>query len=211
MQYGLLLIVAVAAITSQAAERPTLGFITEFPDDVSQEVRDEFRMETERILQVAGVDLAWRSPNQAGSRDSFSRMVVMSFRSGCTPALTTARRGGTALGVTSVTGGRVLPFVELDCHRVQESAEMGGCQTRSLRCAAILGRALARVAAHEMFHVLTASRAHAKSGLMKAAFDRQDLRGPELSFSRESIGRLRISLGTETAQAALRAAPATDH
>ncbi len=194
----------MAACLAVAAERPTIGLLTEFPADASTAVRREFRLETERALQSAEVDLAWRSLAESGPQESFDRLVVIRFRGDCTPPRVTARSRALPLGLTHVSNGHVLPFVEIDCQRVLEAMDAGEWQGRFRQPEAMVGRALGRVAAHEIHHVLTGSGAHDDEGLMKRSFDRRDLCGNELGFSGESVRRLKISLG---AAAAITAGP----
>ncbi|HEY3440064.1 MAG TPA: hypothetical protein VGK29_04910 [Paludibaculum sp.] len=193
---GKLLLLAATVCLSQAAEKPTLAVVMEFPGEVSPAARDTFRLETERLLEGAGVEVSWRTPGQAEWHETFHRVVVLKFRDGCTPARTMERGRVSVLGRTFVTDGQVLPFIELDCRLVQEDTYTGHCQASSSACAARLGRALARVAAHEICHVLTTSGAHDKQGIMKPSFDHRDLCGAELSFSPGTVQRLRRSLGT---------------
>ena len=193
---GKILLLTMTVSMSLMAQRPTLALVMEFPDEVSPAARDEFRLETERLLEGAGVEVLWRTPQQAALHESFHRVVVLKFRDGCAPARTAAQGRIPALGRTFVTDGQVLPFVELDCHLVQEDTGTGQCHARPAACAERLGRALARVAAHELYHALTASGVHDKQGIMKPSFDHQDLCGTELSFSPGAMQRLRRSLVT---------------
>lgn len=209
MRYGLQIALVVTAWVAVAAERPSVGLLTEFPVDASPAMRQEFRRETERAIQAAGVDLVWRELSESRSEESFDRLVVLRFRGDCTRSRADVRRQSLPLGLTHVSNGQVLPFVELDCQRVLEAMDAGPWQDRFRQPAPTLGRALGRVAAHEIHHVLTGSGTHDDEGLMKPSFDRRDLCGSALSFSGASVQRLKISLGTATIQTAQRAAKAT--
>ncbi len=189
MRWGLQFAMVLTAWWAVAAERPVIGLLTEFPLDVSEAVRRQFRLETERALRPAGVDLVWKNLNLARPDENFDRIVVLRFRRAfAEPKLGLAPRSR-PLGLTHVSNGQVLPFVEIDCRRILAALEPGAAQ----------GRALARVAAHEIYHVLTASAEHDGEGLMKPAFDRRDLAGAELAFSGKALRRLKISLSTASA------------
>lgn len=96
-----------------------------------------------------------------------------------------------SLGWTHVTDGEILPMVEIDCERVRAGARGGGYgRDLSLR-SLLFARALGRVIAHEMYHVLAATVEHAKSGLAKPALSGEDLVDGTLRFDTESIRRLR--------------------
>jgi len=202
MRYGLQIALVLSASLAIAAERPSIGLLTEFPADAPAAVRQEFRVETERALAAAGTDLVWRQLGESGREESFDRLVVLRFRGNCKGSPSLADRRSLPLGLTHVSNGQVLPFVEIDCQRVLAAIEGGPGQSPFGQSHATVGRALGRVAAHEIHHVLTASGAHDVDGLMKSAFDWRDLRGPELSFSAESLRRLKLSMGTATTQTA---------
>jgi len=53
----------------------------------------------------------------------------------------------------------------------------------------LLGRAMARVLAHEMYHVLTNSTKHGTHGIAKAAYSCAELAADHLSFEGEQIRR----------------------
>jgi hypothetical protein len=55
----------------------------------------------------------------------------------------------------------------------------------------VLGRALARVLAHELYHILTQSENHADSGVAKAALSVADLMGSRFEFDSATIGLIR--------------------
>jgi len=74
----------------------------------------------------------------------------------------------TALGLAFRRGGQVLPQLELYVTPVVRLLD--GQQT-----AGIVGRALARVAAHETLHFLRQQSHHDRDGLMKAVFRPADL------------------------------------
>ena len=210
MRFALQIGLVMVAMAAVAAERPAIGLLTEFPADSPSAVREEFRLETERAMQAAGVELVWRNLAEKGSEENFDRLVVIRFRGECASLRVGARRGKLPLGLTHVSNGQVLPFVEIDCQRILEAMYAGEWLGR-FRQETVIGRALGRVAAHEIYHVLTGSSTHDNEGLMRPSFDRRDLCGLELAFSRESVRRLKISLGTATAQTALRNKTATDN
>ena len=173
MKVFLLIAIAVAA-TAQPAVR--VGVAVSYPAEMGKTARTAFERETTEAMAEAGVDLVWGT--QAG--EAFERVVVVRFTDHCQEP-----EAGLALGLTHISDGRVLPFVEMECGRVRR---MVGDQ------AGMLGRALGRVAAHEMHHVLTASSTHDVEGLTKAVFTRSDLGGRELRFAPAAVARMRAAL-----------------
>ena len=55
---------------------------------------------------------------------------------------------------------------------------------------AVLGRALARVAAHEIYHIVAQTPEHEKSGLAKANLSSQELTANRLELDALSIARM---------------------
>ena len=208
MQCDPFIAVALAACAVMAAERPAVAVYVEFPADVTSGIRNEFRKEIERALGGASVDLVWRLLDKTRAGETFDWLVVVRFQGDCQPIRMETRGASRPLGLTHVTDGRVQPFIELNCQRVLEAMDTVNGQGGLHQPQILVGRALGRVAAHEIHHALTGGAHHDCEGLMRRSFDRRDLCGSELSFSEESVRRLKISLGTET-QAVVRSKPKT--
>jgi hypothetical protein len=54
----------------------------------------------------------------------------------------------------------------------------------------MVGRALARVIGHELYHILARTCQHPNAGLAKAAFSLDDLTAPGMNFDATSLGRI---------------------
>ena len=81
----------------------------------------------------------------------------------------------TALGLAWRRGGRILPDLEAYVRPVVKAA--GGVAT-----AGVVGRALARVAAHELVHFLRQQSHHSESGLMRERFPTPALLDEDFRF-----------------------------
>lgn len=174
MKLFILMVMVAAAAGAEPGVR--VGVAVSYPKEMGAAVRALFERETTEAMVEAGVELAWGP--RAG--EQFDRVVVVRFKDGC------AGQGrGLALGLTHVSDGRVLPFVEMEVEPVRRM--IAGDEE-------MLGRGLARVAAHEIHHVLTASGAHDSDGLTKAVFTRHDLQARALRFSAAAVERMRASL-----------------
>src|SRR5205809_710381 len=57
----------------------------------------------------------------------------------------------------------------------------------------VLGRALARVIAHELYHIVAGTADHQDSGVAKAVFSAQDLTDIRFEFDSASISRMQLS------------------
>ena len=70
---------------------------------------------------------------------------------------------------------------------------------------AVLGRALARLLAHEIYHIVAQTAEHQKSGVAKAVFSIRDLTAPRFNLDAWSIARIQptsIARAPETPVAA---------
>lgn len=173
MKLFILMTIAAAAM---AAEPVRVGMAVRYPVEMGAATRVAFEQETTAAMAEAGVELVWGA--RAG--EAYDRVVVVRFKDGC------ADQGrGRALGLTHISDGRVLPFVEMECGRVRQVIGEDG---------EMLGRGLGRVAAHEIHHVLTSSGLHDAEGLTKAVFTRRDLWSREMRFSTAALERMRASL-----------------
>lgn len=127
------------------------------------------RGELDRLFHPTYLRFDWRRIEEASELGPVSDLAVVTFRGLCQPPVLPPlmdERGPYAW--TSITDGIVLPFATIDCTRVRNAvyaALWGGERSQS---ASLLGRALARVVAHELFHVYTRSAGHAREGIAKS-------------------------------------------
>jgi hypothetical protein len=151
-----------------------------------------------RILAPAGLRVTWRStdaPRDSG--EDFPGIVVFRFHGRC--SFEGARRGeglgpdpaGLPLAGTQLTDGHVLPFGQLDCDVVRRFIASAAKSLDTEDKNAALGRALARVGAHEIYHMLTGSETHASQGIARSAHSRADLTAPSFTFAKAETNWLR--------------------
>jgi hypothetical protein len=112
--------------------------------------------ETDRILQPAGVRLEWRSLNDEASRAESRDLVVMRFRGSCAmngpvpyselgPEL-----GGAEPAQTNRVDGHVMPFGDVKCDVIHRYI----APVASKSSDEMLGRAMGRVVAYELYQCL---------------------------------------------------------
>ena len=98
------------------------------------------------------------------------------------------------LGSTDVAAGHVTPFSSVECDKIVSciSGLVGSSCDRDRDTA--LGRALGRVVAHELYHMLGQTREHGHAGLTKALQSPFDLIRDEFSIDRQAMEWLREHL-----------------
>lgn len=188
-----LLLLLTAAVDAHASEPVRVGLYLQQPPTASPAILSAFREEVQRILAPPGSRLEWRG--QVAEQESFHRVVVIRLNGACATALPSTSEEPARLGGTSVSEGKIQPFVEISCERVAAALSRNWQWPGESLPAGLFGRALARVAAHELVHALTGSADHDEQGLMKPAFDRLDLVRRSLPAHPASRARLERALG----------------
>ncbi|MFN7997686.1 MAG: hypothetical protein U0Q18_28970 [Bryobacteraceae bacterium] len=175
---------------------------TQFEDSPSELSIQNMKSELADIMAPLGVQFAWRSLDKADGREIMAEIVVVRFRGDC--RVDTWQSNGLrerALGWTHVSDGEILPFTDVNCNRIRDllGEYIAGTGILAER-AKLMGRAMARVVAHEMYHFFANTSKHAASGVAKAAFSRSELAAEHLNFENKQIelvrkGRLRNLIG----------------
>jgi hypothetical protein len=156
-------------------------------------------LELQRVLAPAGLDLEWRTPAEDGKqRQDAGRLVVGSFDGNCSvetlphsPATPMGQTG--VLAETAVSNNRILPYFRVDCTRIIRTlAPTLGHLSVPFR-SEVFGRAVARVIAHEIYHILAQTADHEASGLAKSQLSREELISSRFDLSPASLRRMQAS------------------
>jgi hypothetical protein len=152
--------------------------------------------ELQRLLLPANIRIVLKDRQERDDR--FEELVVTSFSGNCevSELAPSARVRGTkpevVLGKTPVRpGGEVLPFFTVDCDHVIRLLRptMDRISSAPLR-QSMLGRALGRVMAHEIYHILAGTEGHDESGVAKGSFSMADLMSEHFAFNPSTVRRL---------------------
>jgi hypothetical protein len=206
MKIGILALSAISAVGGlQAAHLPPqpsvkapLAIYYSFDTPPPGGVFTEMQSELDRILAPANLRVAWRSTDtQNTGAEDFPNIVVFRFHGSCSfendweEEELAPDPGGLALAKTQITDGHVLPFGEVDCDKLRHfiAPAVKSLDVRSRNSA--LGRAMARVSAHEIYHMLTGSETHAATGIARSTHSRAELTAQTFSFGRTEIDWLR--------------------
>ncbi len=175
----------------------SLALLTEFQTSASDTAILAMKAEIQKVMQPLGVQVEWHSVAEAQSLRKLPRFVMLSFEGICRaqPA-EWIEEEKPILAYTQVNGERVLPFSKVECNQVRSLLH---ATSYSREPDVIFGRALGRVVAHEMYHVLLGTRQHASHGIAKAIQNSWELTKKDLFFDAPSLRSLRLKLGqTET-------------
>ena len=161
---------------------PEVAVIVQADETFSPQAWQAMEAESKRIARQAGLRVRFVERSQAAA-EQFNDLVVFRMKGRCEmdtlPALLD-ERGPFAWAFTA--DGNVLPFGEVKCDRVRESIKTALRPEDYRKADEIYGRALGRVVAHELYHMLANTTKHGKSGVAKHSLSAQQLISEKLDF-----------------------------
>jgi hypothetical protein len=183
--------VLAACACAAAAWAADVTVVLDFDGPYSGRAIEQMKRETQDIFKTTGLHLDFR-PLSGADRQTYQDLVVVRFKGKCVldpvPMLYD-ERGPYAF--TYDSNGDVLPFSEVDCNHVNASVQSAMDVTDHGRPDYLMGRALGRVLAHELVHILTKSATHSDDGVAQSALSGRDLIGPPLKLTPSDLQRLR--------------------
>jgi hypothetical protein len=90
-----------------------------------------------------------------------------------------------------VVDGKILPFSWVDCTALNRFLAPVASEKSKTEQEDLYGRSMARLLAHEFYHVLAQTNGHAAAGIAKARFSTADLLADHLDFETVALDRLR--------------------
>ena len=172
---------------------PHVTLVLNMEADVPNEIVSAMKNEFVRIYAATPYQFQWRSAESVQEGESFDDLAVVRMTGTCAadPLPLYDERG--PLGLTHVTNGSVLPFVSLECDRLRKTLQSYLEGKNASAWQPIFGRALGRVLAHEMYHVLAHTAKHGKTGVTRGALSAHELAAPDLRMDAESLRLIEIA------------------
>ncbi len=184
---------SAAALSAQSLPATAAATLyTEFQQTPPAAVMDSIRGESEAIMGRMGIGLEWRSLATVGGNEVSLQLAVIRFLGRCdVNGLSPHRVQPGALGWTHESDGVILPFGEVDCNRIRSflQADLLGMPANDRE--PVFGRAVGRVLAHELYHILAKSPHHSSGGVGKAEYEVRDLLARNLVFDASESEELR--------------------
>jgi hypothetical protein len=181
---------ALLALAASPVRSSALTIVLEFQGPHSDRSIDAMKYELETLMKGSGLTLDWRMRDQK-REESSGNLVVVRFKGKCVlepvPYLYDERG---PLAFTYSTDGEVQPFSEVACDRVVAAARSAMSGEDFARADLLLGRALGRVVAHELVHILSKSGAHGREGVARPALSGLRLIAPEMHLSPADLERI---------------------
>jgi hypothetical protein len=158
----------------------------------------EMKQELSHLLEPAAIHVEWQDPSvdRSASENDYSALVRL--RGSCRPTEPSARfehavNGPFTLASSAVADGVVLPFGDIDCAALNSflgpSLWKDTDQVREF----VYARAVARLMAHELYHVIAQTHDHARSGVAEPAFTVAELLSDHFEFTESTLGELHAS------------------
>jgi len=181
--------------SSQSAPSPAapVAIYTDFQQLVPTNVADALRAEVDAIMEPAGLQFQWRSLADFHGESAVA-LVVAHFEGRCnTEGLAMRGNQPGSLGWAEIRDGAIVPFIHVDCTRVRTFLQIDLLGRRSRERDPLYGRALGRVLAHELYHVLAVTPLHTAQGVAKEEFSAADLLAANFHLLKKETGTLRTS------------------
>jgi len=189
---------ALAALPALGDERLVevpAALYTAFQQPPPVAVRHALEDEVESLMGPLGRHFAWRALANVNGHEVSSELAVLTFKGRCNvEGLTLKETHPGPLGWTHVSDGAILPFSEIDCDRIRQFVQKELLYRKPAEREEILGRALGRVVAHELYHIFANTHHHGSDGVAKAAYTVQELLSDDFIFEEEQGTALRTSV-----------------
>ena len=148
--------------------------------------------ELDSIMTPLGLRFEWRDLHGPRLEEPVVELAVISFKGRCDTA-GLVRRAATPgpLGWTHISDGSILPFSDVDCNGVRALLQSDLLSLPATGRDAAFGRALARVLAHELYHIFADTTHHGSCGIGKEAYTARDLLAGSFRFENRESKALR--------------------
>lgn len=177
----------------RAESIPSLTILLTVEGKSSPAAIDELKTELTNIMRGTGRRLDVRMREETTAHETFEDVVLVKLNGTCKmermiPLMD--ERG--PLAWTHSTDGMILPFAEVSCDRIAKAvagAMWGGERRQADK---YLGRALGRVLAHELYHILGRTHEHNADGsLAKEAISaKQLISDRRITFDLRDLNRM---------------------
>jgi hypothetical protein len=195
-------LLSVSLLAAKSSSVPVLNsrkitVLLDFERSHSHVPLKAMQSELQSILAGAGVNLDLKLKDELPADPQFGDLLIFKMTGHCsTEQLPIGaifdERG--PLAWTYASDGEMLSFGEVQCDRVRLSLQKLLGPASAEMHSGLYGKALARVLAHEMYHMLANSSVHTKEGVSKSSLSPRELAQEPLHFSPNTDILLRKAL-----------------
>jgi len=176
---------------SLPASNPPLTLVISTERPLPAETEAEMHREMDKLMMQASIRVEWKNLSDFAAGTEVHDLVLVKFRGNCRIQPTPVYLDGRGpLAFTHTSDGEVLPFSEVLCDRVGVAAQSAMAGGEFGRRDELLGRALARVLAHEIYHIKGKCNEHGRSGVARKALSGRELIASTLDFAPADARRM---------------------
>jgi len=158
----------------------------------SRPALQEMGREAGRLLKDSGVTLRWQLATSA--QDIQGLLIVVELHGNCDmdEAIPELKPG--PLGSSYKVRGSLLPFGDLACDRIRGAVQSAHVPESRLPANLLLGRAMGRVLAHELYHIIADTSKHGSEGVAQKALSSRELASGQIDLEPADAELVRSAL-----------------
>jgi len=173
----------------------TLEVYVKGQESSTPDVLSAMNRELGSLMQPAGFRVVWRGVSDPPSSAGAEHLLMVELRGVCTAQFlsmaSTPLSSPLPLASSSVADGKVLPFSWVDCTALNRFLAPVVSTPSQAEQDGLYGRSMARLLAHELYHILAQTDDHAPTGIAKARFSTADLLADHFDFEIFALNKLR--------------------
>jgi len=140
----------------------------------------------------------WKKPSVSSDGADLAVVVLRGTCSAPSPVEPTDQsRNMRVLASTAVADHKILPFSWVDCTALSQFLRPSMAHESTLRRDYVYGRAMARLAGHELYHILARTVEHTQAGVAKERFAIADLLAEHFQYEGEALFRMHSGQSAE--------------
>jgi hypothetical protein len=179
--------VAIRATESLSKLEGSVAIVISGGSSATAASLEAMQSEVETLVRSAGIYVSWPSMEQASSQ-SFQRLAIITLKGQCNakaqiPANILLNRSVPALGRTHVVDGTVLPIADIQCDALHKVIRRDLLAASESERDGLFGKAVGRVMAHELYHILLKTEQHGSTGLARPEQTSRELLRESASFA----------------------------
>ncbi|MBI3694200.1 MAG: hypothetical protein HY238_05090 [Acidobacteria bacterium] len=184
------LIPPLPALAQQNAlpEQNSVTVVMYFEAEHAPITLSHLQREVEFIMEPLDLQFRWRLGKCVANGEVFHHLVVVHFKGRCEMVEYPSWEAASgSLGAAEMSEGKLIPFCRIECNRVREFIRPLVKGESFIQMHVLLGRALGRVLAHELYHVLADTTRHGSSGVTKSFLTPEELVDRALKFQSQDL------------------------
>ena len=148
----------------------------------------EMGLEAAHILKTSGISLQWQVGVPAHAVNG--RLVVVKLLGRCDMDGARALQLSGPLGWSHEANGVILPFSDLACDNIRGAVYGAVIAGNQYRGNVLLGRAMGRVLAHELYHIIANTTEHGRQGVAQATLSARELTSGQLELRPSDVATI---------------------